>query len=291
MNTITQKIEKKDYKKYNFLAPLLNIKQCPSVLYYRGEIPEKSNDTKVLCVIGTRSPTKYGKDCIDLLLRGLVGENIIIISGLAIGIDTLSHRNAIENKLLTVAFPGSGVNDDVIYPQSNKHFAKEILANNGAIISEFDPDSKSQIYSFAARNRILAALADLVLIIEAKEKSGTQITARLALEYGTDIAIVPGSIFSQYSKGTINLWYNGAMPVSSPDDIKNMLGINITEQGVLPLNLSPDEQLLLSLLDCPKYKEEIIEESGLSFGQVLVTLSQLEGKGIIKDNFGEIIRI
>ncbi|MCX8513583.1 MAG: DNA-processing protein DprA, partial [Candidatus Pacebacteria bacterium] len=199
------KIEKKDFIKYNFLSPLLHISDCPKHLYVRGNIPNKNEKTKVIAIIGTRSPTRYGKEVTEYLIRGLAGEDIIIISGLAIGIDTLSHREAINNNLLTVAFPGSGVNSDVLYPQSNKKFAEEILQRDGAIISEFEPNSKSRLYTFPARNRILAGIADLVLIIEAKEKSGTQITARLALDYNKDVAIVPGSIFSEYSKGTFNL--------------------------------------------------------------------------------------
>ena len=285
------KIEKKDFKKYNFLSSLLHIPDCPKHLYVRGDIPNKDERTKVIAIIGTRSPTRYGREVAEYLVRGLAGENIIIISGLAIGIDTLAHKEAMKNKLLTVAFPGSGVNGDVIYPQSNKKFVEEILENNGAIISEFEPNSKSRIYTFPARNRILAGLADLVLIIEAKEKSGTQITARLALDYNKDVAIVPGSIFSEYSKGTFNLWHSGAMPVASSDDIKNMLGIKSGSQGILPIDLSTEELIIMEMLDSPKQKEELIEGSGLSFEKVLVAISTLEGKGMIKDNFGEIIKI
>lgn len=321
MSDQVKKVNKTEFKSYPFLAPLLNIEKCPEFFYYKGEIPQKSNGVKVVSIIGSRKMTSYGKDVIFKLLSEIQGENIIIISGLALGCDSEAHRLAIKNNLLTVAFPGSGVEDEVLYPQVNIKLAREILNTKGAIMSEFDPKQKSALWTFPARNRILAALSDMVIIIEAEEKSGTQITARLALEYGKDLAIVPGSIFSLYSRGTVGLWKDGAYPITCGRDILEILKIG-TSNSLLDqidrqdskfgesddslktldsknpdLNksgLSSTEKIILSFLEAPIYKDELLDNcisQGLAFDQVITTLITLEARGIIRDHFDEIKRI
>jgi len=302
-----QKILKEDFHKYNFLSPLLQISQCPKQIYYRGNIPDKNNDTKVLCVIGSRKATSYGKEVTDFLLSKLGGQNVIIVSGLAMGIDTRAHEAAIRNKIITVSFPGSGLDDKVLYPQTNIKLADKIVEENGCMMSEYEPETKSALYTFPARNRLMAAISDLILVVEAEEKSGTQITARLALEYGKDVAIVPGSIFSAYSRGTAQLFKSGANPITTPEELCEELGLNKTfDKNSEPdlfeekedtnsklenLKLNDKEKILLELLKSPLYKDDLITESSMPPHEALIALTNLEAKGYIKDNFGEIKRV
>lgn len=300
-----QKIKKKDFHNFEFLSPLLNIYDCPEQIYYRGDVPNKNKNTKVLCVIGSRRATNYGKEVTDFLLSGLAGEDIIIVSGLALGIDTRAHTAALANKLKTVSFPGSGLNMEVLYPRANINLADEIINSGGCMMSEYAPDTKSALHTFPARNRLMAAVSDLVLIIEAQEKSGTQITARLALEYGKDLAIVPGSIFSIFSNGTAQLYKSGANPVTCSQDILDLLKISndsetkkLNQMNMFELenennlnSLTEQEKIILKLLDTPLGKDEIINESGLLAHEAIIAITNLEAKKYIIDSFGEIKRI
>ena len=326
------KIEKESFENYSLLSDLNQINQIPKQLYFYGNkelLDAKKNGSKILCVIGSRKATTYGKEAVDYLISGLQGEDIIIISGLALGIDSCAHKAALKYNLKTIAFPGSGLDDEVLYPQSNIKLLNEIISSGGAAVSEYEPDSKSQIYYFPARNRLMAAISDLVLVIEAEEKSGTQITARLALEYNRDVAIVPGSIFSSHSRGTAKLFKDGAYPVMSSQDILELLKIDnnydyVTNPNSLFDNenlddaknknlsknsnknnsqnqktfnsklfesLSDQENAILKLISSPVQKEDLIENSGLLAHEVLIALTNLESKGIIRDNFGELIRV
>ncbi len=315
-------IQKSDFKKYDLLSPILNINQIPKelnvignfdLLYAAGK--GGGEKPKILCIVGSRKCTAYGKEVTDYLVSGLSGHNIIIVSGLAAGIDSAAHRAALKYKIPTIAFPGSGLNDDVLYPATNVKLKYEILENNGALISEYEHDERSQIYYFPARNRLMAAVSDLILVIEAEEKSGTQITARLALEYGKEVAIVPGSIFSAYSRGTAKLFKDGAHPVTSSDDILELLNIKSGENKSLFENiegienyldknnknnkkinnlydtLTEKERIIMLLLSAPLDKDTLIEESGLLAHEALIAITNLESKKFILDNFGEIKRI
>lgn len=294
------KIEKKDFHLHPFLSPLLDIPDCPSQLYYRGTIPEKNNHTKVLCVIGSRKGTNYGREATNYLISGLAGYPIIVVSGLALGIDTQAHKASLLHHMTTVSFPGSGLDPSVLYPKTNLHLAEEIVDNDGCLISEYSPETKSALYTFPARNRLMAGVADLVLVIEAEEKSGTQITARLALDYNRELAIVPGSIFSSYSRGTAQLYKSGAHPVTSSADILELLGFNQEmnqpslfeeEKEKLLSQLSEQEKTILNLLDAPLSKDELIELSELPAHEAIIAITNLEAKHYILDSFGEIKKI
>jgi DNA processing protein len=294
MRAEIKKIEKADFHKHNFLAPLLEISQCPTHLFYKGNIPEKKDGVKIISFVGSRKCTTYGKEVTKFLINNLPKDKVMIVSGLAVGIDSMSHEMAILNNIKTIAFPGSGLGDTSIYPQSNVKLAKKIFDNSGALFSEWEEDQKSQTYFFPARNRLMAAVSDLVIVIEAQEKSGSQITARLGLEYNKEVAIVPGSIFSSYSRGTLNLLKDGAHPITSADDICSILGIKTGETGKLDLknsSFTDEEKIILEMLESPMGKDEIIEGSGLDIDQVLSTLISLESRGIIVDQFGEIKKL
>src|SRR3989338_1612719 len=181
--------------------PLLRqIPGAPKHLHLRGELP--SFDSRWLAVVGSRAISPYGRQVVKHLIEGLRGYPVVIVSGLAYGTDAEAHKAALEAGLPTVAVPGSGLNWDVLYPRANVGLAREILKAGGALLSEEKPDMKATDYTFPKRNRIMAGLCRAVLIIEAKEQSGSLITARLTVEYNRELLVVPGSIFSEESRGT-----------------------------------------------------------------------------------------
>ncbi len=291
------KILKSDFKKYSILSRLNEIKDTPEFLNIEGEnielLDNKSGGKKYLCIVGSRKCTHYSKDVIDNLVSKLP-SNVVIISGLALGVDAYAHSSAIKYGLATIAVPGSGLDRDILHPQTNVKLANDIISNNGLLISEYSNNFKATLYSFPARNRIMAAMCDALLIVESEEKSGTQITARLALEYGRDIGIIPGSIFWPNSVGTMKLWKDGATPICDISDLLELLRIgNSNNQGSLDLMpaLSEKEKAIYDLLIEPLDKESLIASAGLSFTDGLVALMTLEGKGVIKEQFGEIRRV
>jgi DNA processing protein len=269
---------------------LLEIPDPPKQLYIRGENWKK--DHKFLCIVGSRSYTQYGKQAVEKLIAGLAGFPITIVSGLAMGIDALAHESAIMHGLGRLAIPGSGINDNVLYPASNRRLAHEILNTGGCIISEFEPDEPSRIHMFPRRNRIMAAMSDAVLIIEAEIKSGTLITARLATEYGRDVLTVPGSIFSLTSEGPHMLISLGATPIRTSKDILDALHIATLESPQLREfvyeSLSDDEKDIVDLLREPRRKDDLISLLKRPASDTLGALMMLEIKGVIKEELGEI---
>ena len=168
----------------DFPKALLEIPQPPKTLYIRGKLPDPN--LTYLAVVGSRKYTSYGKEICEKLIRGLKNYPIVIVSGLALGIDSIAHRAALDNGLITVSFPGSGLDNNVLHPHTNIRLAQEIVNKGGCLISELDPSWKATLYSFPQRNRLMAGIAKAVLIIEAEEKSGTLITDRMALDYNRD---------------------------------------------------------------------------------------------------------
>ena len=247
-------------------------------------------DHKRLCVVGTRKITPYGQAVVDKLLAGLASEAISIVSGLALGIDAAVHRAALKNGLHTVAFPGSGLSEKVLYPASNKNLAKEILESNGGLVSEYDQNQKSAVWTFPRRNRLMAGLADAVLVIECGIKSGTMITARLALDYNRDVLTVPGSIFTPNSAGPHQLLRDGAGLVQSADDILIALGMQTgTKKSIDLEQLSGDEQIIYKLIRSnPITKDELIKQSELDTTRALSVITMLELKGLTIARQGQI---
>ena len=272
----------------NFPKRLLEIPQPPETLYIKGEMPDE--EAKHLCVVGSRKASAYGEEAIKKLISGLSGQNIVIVSGLAFGIDSVAHKAALSAGLKTIAVPGSGLSDKVLYPASNKNLAKSILKAGGALLSEFEPDFRAASWSFPQRNRIMAGLSDAVLVVEAQRKSGSLITARLALDYNRDLWAVPGQIFSALSEGPNWLLSRGAAAVTSSDDILSLFGLERKEgiSETLFESASKEEKTLLSHLKKPVSRDELIRLSGLSAGELNGLLSVLEIKGFIAENAGMI---
>jgi DNA processing protein len=273
--------------------PLLReISDPPKQLYLRGELPNFEH--KWLAVVGSRAMTTYGKQACRHLIEGLRGYPIVIVSGLAYGVDAEAHKTALDAGLTTVAVPGSGLDWNVLYPRANVELAREILKSGGALLSEFKPDQKATDYTFPQRNRIMAGLSHATLIIEAKEKSGSLITAKLVTEYNRELLVVPGSIFSAESKGTHQFLRLGATAVTSPEDILIALGI-AKREGPMSLSelredLSEDEQRVFEIIHSPVSRDELIAALELPITDANVLLSTMEIKGLIVEELG-VVRI
>ncbi len=268
---------------------LLEIPQPPKKLYLAGTLPKE--DTICLAVVGSRKCTTYGKDVVKKLISGLKGYPIAIVSGLAVGVDLLAHQAALENNLKAVAFLGNGISEKVFYPSSNWKFAEEIVSSGGCLVSEFSPETKPELYHFPMRNRLVAGISKAVLIIEAEEKSGTLITARMALDYNREVLVVPGNITSPTSKGTNKLIRQGATPITSSEDILEALGFKIDDeekQKKLFEDISKEEQKIVDLLREPMEKDELIKQSKMPIQEANALISIMEIKGLIKEEMGEI---
>lgn len=281
----------------DFPIALREIPQPPETLYLRGTLPDPTQ-FYYLAVVGSRKFTSYGREAVERIISGLAGYPICIVSGLAMGIDAIAHRAALDAGLPTIAIPGSGLDSNTIYPRSNLALAREIIENGGALLSEYAPDLRAAPWTFPQRNRIMAGISQSTLVIEAEEKSGTLITARLALDYNRNVFAVPGSIFSASSKGTNKLIRQGATPITSAQDLLEELGFieqsfgTDTRQEPLDLTLyTPEEQAILILLDKPLSREEILTSLDTPPSQTLSILTVLEIKGVIQERMGKIERL
>ena len=202
---------------------LSEIPQPPKQLRYEGTLPPSGN--KLLAVVGTRKFSPYGREACEELIAGLSGEPITIVSGLALGIDSIAHRAAIRAGLHTLAIPGSGLDRKVIHPRSHAGLADEIVESGGGLMSEYDDLMPAGVWAFPRRNRIMAGLCHATLVIEAQKKSGTLITSRLATEYNRDVGVVPGPIHSPTSEGPHMLARLGAAIIRDKNDILELLGL------------------------------------------------------------------
>jgi len=274
-----------------FPALLKEITDPPKELFLRGELPSQE-ENKFLCVVGARKYTSYGKEVCAKLVSELAGYPVIVVSGLAIGIDSIAHKTALDVGLKTIAIPGSGLEKSVIYPSMHKGLAEKIVADGGALLSEFEPDFKATPWGFPQRNRIMAGISHAVLVIEAEKRSGTLITSRLALEYNRDVMTVPGSVFSKNSEGPHMLIRLGATPVTCGDDILEVLKLkkkDSSEKFYSLDDLSEEEKLIIQLLKEPLEKDELIREMKMPVAQANILLSTMELKGIITEEMGKVV--
>jgi DNA processing protein len=264
---------------------LSEIPQPPKKLWATGALPDSS--LALLAVVGSRKYTSYGKQVVDYLISGLKNTPIGIVSGLALGIDTLAHEAALRNNLYTIAVPGSGLNNDVLYPASNKQLARKIIESGGGLLSELEPTTKAAQWTFPQRNRIMAGMCHATLLIEAEEKSGTLITARLASDYNRELLAVPGNIFSSHTRGTHQFIKLGATPVTHPEDILHVLHI---EKAVVPtrskMDFSMQEISVFTLLKEPTDKDTLIRKLQLPTHEANILLMQMELFGYISNANG-----
>jgi DNA processing protein len=295
----TEEILLKDYDKHPLLSRLLELHDVPKKLHIQGDIPNITIDEygraipRILTIVGSRKNTAYGRQALEMLVAGLKEYNVIILSGLALGIDSLAHKNALTNNLITIAIPGSGLDRKVLYPSSHNNLADEIIASGGALLSELGGDTPAAPWTFPMRNRIMAALSDAVLIIEAEEKSGTLITARQALELGRDIGAVPGEIFTPSAAGTNMLIHEGAYPITSIDDLLSLLHLskNQIEEKTSTKNYTGNEKIIMDILYEPLDKDTLFSKTELSFEDFITAFSSLEINAQLCESFGEVRRI
>ncbi|HEV7121330.1 MAG TPA: DNA-processing protein DprA [Candidatus Paceibacterota bacterium] len=280
--------------KEDFPFGLSEIPQPPARLWLKGTLPPAG--TKILAVVGSRALTRYGREACEYLISGLAGYPISIVSGLALGADACAHRAALAAGLHTIAIPGSGLGDAVLYPRTNRELAKKIVDAGGALLSEHPPEYAAHPYDFPSRNRIMVGVSQAVLMIEAGEKSGTLITAGLTGEYGRDLLCVPHPIRGVHSAGSHQFLRIGAAHVSEPKHILEALGIALPEtpeetaQHVLPL-LSGTERLIYGLLEEPSSRDELLRRASVPAHEALSALSALELKGFVHETFGAWQRI
>lgn len=274
----------------NFPPALHEIPQVPEQLFVVGDLPDPEQ-YYYLAVVGSRKYTSYGHEATERIIAGLAGYPICIVSGLALGIDSIAHRAAIDAGLPTIAVPGSGLDPKILYPRVHVNLAREIITSGGALLSEYEPTLPAAPWMFPQRNRIMAGLCQGILVIEAEEKSGTLITARLALDYNRNVFTVPGSIFSATARGTNALIRNGATPITTAEELLEEIGFTKDMLPQKELDLShytPEEQAILLSLEEPITRDELIEVIDLPPAIILSTLTSLEISGVIREHLGKI---
>ncbi|HXH26913.1 MAG TPA: DNA-processing protein DprA [Candidatus Acidoferrum sp.] len=260
---------------------LQSINQCLAKpirsLWYSGLLPAERKTC--VAVVGTRKPTTYGREVTYRLSYELASRGIIIVSGLALGIDGIAHQAALDAGGTTIAILPTSLDD--IYPFSHRGLAKRIIENGGALITEYDGEGPAYKGNFIARNRIVSALSDGLLITEAAERSGTSTTAGFALEQGKPVMAVPGNITSPMSIGCNNLIQRGAKVITCVEDILEEIGLTSQAQAKLPLAYSPEQKIILDLLSAGlRDGDELQKQSDLepsTFSQTL-TMLEIEGK-------------
>lgn len=260
----------------------------PQILYIKGSLPDESKIH--LAVVGTRKCTSYGKEACEKIVSELKDYDAAIVSGMALGIDTIAHKTALKNKMKTIAVLGCGLSPAAVYPPSNRRFSEEIIEKGGCLISEYSYEMKAAYFTFPQRNRITAGISSGTLVVEAPERSGALITAFLALEYNREVFSVPGSIFSDNSSGTNKLLKIGALSVVKAEDILQALGIELKD-AVSNLVLLPAEEKIISFLTEPIERDELMRMANLSPKEINPLLSQMEIRGIIKEASGKIYKI
>jgi DNA processing protein len=270
-------------------SKLKNIPDPPPILYYEGDIAIFERPT--LAVVGSRRPTDYGLRLTSRIVGELAGAGVVIISGLAYGIDGTAHQAALEARGLTAAIFGCGL--DIIYPSGHKALAQRII-QSGCLVSEFPGGTRPERFNFPVRNRVVAGLSDGVMVVEAGPKSGALVTARLALDQGRDVLAIPGAVDSEQSYGPNALIKQGAVAVTSAQDIFDNFGWHrataAREPGYDLSKLSRDETAVFQILSVqPMHVDEIGRKSGFGPGKTAEALLNLELKGFIMRKPGNFV--
>ena len=282
-------LEEKDIAFYSYRHPryprlLREISDPPVGIYVRGELPDDEIDT--VAIIGARRCSRYGSRVAYEIAKDLGKTNVIVVSGMARGIDSKGHSGIIDGGGKTIAVLGCGV--DVCYPPENKELMQKII-ENGCIISEFPPGTQAQPQHFPRRNRIIAGLSKMVVVVEAGRKSGTFITADLALDYGRDVFVVPGNVTSELSKGTNELIKQGCPIITEGADILEALGITYKEEEKVKFkiktaeNISAEEKEVYDLIETetPISAESLCRMLHKDIQDIQYILSLLELSGYI----------
>ncbi len=269
---------------------LSQIYDPPKKLYFKGD--KSLLDKNCIAIVGTRKNSEYGRYLTEKIVEELSAYNIVIVSGLARGVDTIAHTSALKNNLPTIAVLGSGLEN--IYPKENKNLAREI-ADKGLLISEYENDAAPSKYSFPQRNRIISGISIATVVIEAPESSGALITADFALNQGREIFTVPGDIDRENSKGALKLLQKSAAhPICSGHEIMEILSIQpsfnllFPNSSQPPSSLQPDQQKVLNILTRRgKSIDQIMSKTSIPISELLIVLSILEIHNLIGINNGK----
>jgi DNA processing protein len=284
-------IEKNDitplfYLQKKYPARLKNCIDSPIMLYYKGNAD--FNVPKVVSIVGTRKITDYGKEMCEKIIKGLTSQGLLVISGLAYGVDTCAHRTSLENNLKTVGVLGHGL--DRIYPYLNKSLAEKMM-DHGGLITEFMSKTIPDRENFPKRNRIIAGMSDATLVVEAAKRGGALITAEIANSYNRDVFSVPGRIGDTWSEGcNFLIKTNKANLVQSAQDILYIMGWQSSPnlkpkiQRELFIELSPDEEIIVDILRMEDSMgiDDICLKSKLQMSKVSSTLLNLEFQGLVR---------
>ena len=274
------KINKFAPESNDYFQLLSNIAKKPKQLFYTGTLPTERHPT--VAIVGTRKPTAYGREVTERFAGELARHGIVIVSGLALGVDGIAHRAALAAGGTTIAILGNGLPE--IYPSSHRALASEIVEQGGAIISEYSEGTPALPHQFLERNRLVSGVADTVLITEAAARSGTMSTAAHALEQGRDVFVIPGNITSPMSSGCNNLLRQGATPATDPRDILELLlPTAVDNQSTLALGQTPEEETVIDLLrQGIRDGDQLCQQSGIEPTVFSQTLTMLELNGLIK---------
>ena len=262
---------------------LKDIPDPPIGLYVLGTLP--SEDFPRVAVIGSRRCSDYGRSIARKIGNTLGASNVVTVSGMAMGIDSMAHRGALEAGGETIAVLGCGA--DICYPKTNRALRDEII-QNGCVVSEYPTGVQPMPAHFPARNRIISGLSSVLVVVEAGKRSGTLITVEQALDQGRDVMAVPGNITGKYSEGTNALIKQGAEPAASPEDILHMLGMNLHDSPQKPKSgndnhIAPEEKLVYDVLAFePIGLDELIDKTKALPQDVQYILTMLEVKGFIR---------
>lgn len=274
---------------------LLNCYDSPTLLFYKGSAD--LNTSKIISIVGTRSNTDYGKQFTEKLVKDLSEQEILIISGLAHGIDAYAHKAALKNNLPTVGVVGHGL--DKVYPSENTALAKEMVKDGGGILSEFFSGTKPDKHNFPLRNRIVAGLSDATVVVETNIKGGSMITAKLADAYNRDVFAVPGRTNDKASSGCNHLIkYNKAILLTDAEELLDVLGWKEKkkekkQQKELFVELSAEEKQIVQLLQEKEmvHIDEINLQSGLSSSSAAAAILNLELQSIIASLPGKMYKL
>ena len=273
-------------EKYEYTKILSNISDCPSELFYKGTLPNKR--IKTVAIVGSRKPTAYGRNIANKIANRLAEVGIVVISGLALGIDSVAHRGALERDGLTIAVLANGL--DMVYPAMHRSLAERIISSGGAIISEYPINTKPLPWQFLARNRIISGLADVIVVVEAAKRSGTLSTAYHGINQGKEVFAVPGNITSPYSEGCNHFIKMGATPLIDIDEFIKYLVPEVdvkSKQAYLPIGSNDIENFIINKLrDGEVDGDEIFSGLNISISEFNQALTMLEIKGIIKSQGG-----
>lgn len=279
----------------NYPQRLLNCYDSPVLLYYRGNAD--LNCTKIISIVGTRNNTDYGKIVCEKLIDNLSQENILVISGLAFGIDTIAHKAALKNNLSTIGVLAHGL--DRIYPHQNKTLAKQ-MAEQGGLLTEFISNTNPDKQNFPKRNRIVAGMCDAVIVIETGKKGGSLITAELGNNYNKDVFAIPGRVNDSKSEGCNYLIKNNkAALINNAEDLLELMNWKPQEkkapkkQRELFIELTEDEKNVIDILQQKDgvQIDELYFKSGLSSSAVAAALLTLEMQGIIASLPGKVYKM